>query len=146
MAMMLGAGLFWIGVTIHTGFGNAFLHFRDLNLSSGVAPCLPIVSVLMVMYFGVWAYLRRLSYWEHRYVSMCDLKLDETIRQDLRGDVRAIDACLLGPLENKKWMAGFGVTLVASILAFRPWITLDMIEPSGVWLFVLFFLFLALLT
>ncbi len=146
MSITVGAGLCWEAMTIRSGFDNAFLHFRDLNLSSGVAPNLPLASVLMVVYFGVWAYLRRLSYWDHRYVEMCSLKLDETIRQDLAGDVRAIDTCLLGPLENRKWMAGFGLMVAASILLFRPWATLDMIEPSGVWIFVLFFVFLALLT
>src|SRR5258708_10946977 len=58
MAIMVGAGLFWIGVTIPTTFGNAFLHFRDPNLSGGVAPRLPIRSGLMGVDFGVWAYLR----------------------------------------------------------------------------------------
>jgi hypothetical protein len=144
--LVVGMGLFWVATTLHAGFDNAFLHFRDLNLSSGVAPNMPIVSLLMVVYFGVWAFLRRLSYWDLRYVGMCNLKLDETVSQDLGGDVKAIDTCLLGPLENRKWMVGFGLIVAASILALRPWNTLDMIEPSGVRLFVLFFLFLALLT
>ena len=115
-------------------------------MSSGVAPTLPLVSVLMVVYFGVWAYLRRLSYWEHRYVEMCNLKLDQVVRRDLSVNVRAIDRCLLGPLENGKWVTGFWLTMGACILAFRPWVTLDMIEPSKVWVFVLFFFGLALLT
>jgi hypothetical protein len=146
MAIMVGAGILWGGMTIQPRFDNAFLHFRDLSLSSGVSPTLPLASVLMVLYFGVWAYLRRLSYWEHRYVEMCKLQLDPVIQQDLSGDVRAIDTCLLGPLENRKWMAGFWLALGMSILAFRPWLTLDMVEPSRVWIFVLFFLGLSLLT
>jgi hypothetical protein len=146
MAILAGAGVFWEMRTLPARFDNAFLHFRNLNLSSGVSPALPLASVLMVMYFGVWAYLRRLSYWEHRYVAMFDLKLDEVIRQDFRADVKAIDTCLLGPLENLKWMLGFGLTLGMSIVAFRPWIVLEMIEPSRVSQFVSFFVILALLT
>ena len=144
--IMVGAGIFWLGMTVGTRFDNAFLHFRDLSLSSGVAPTLPLASVLLVLYFGIWAYLRRLSYWEHRYVDMFKLKLDQVIRQDLERDVKAIDTCLLGALEDSKWMIGFWLALVLSIVAFRPWITLDMIEPSRVSRFALFFFGLALLT
>jgi hypothetical protein len=141
---IIAAGVIWLAVTMQYRFENAFLHFRDLNLTSGVAVALPIASVLMVMYFGIWAYLRRLSYWEHRYVEMCDLKLDPVIRRDLSEDVTAIDKCLLGPLENRNWMIAFGLTLAACVLTFRPWATLDIIEPFRVWLFVLVFLGLAL--
>ncbi len=144
--VMVGAGAFWATMTIEARFDNAFLHFRDLSLSSGVAPTLPLASVLLVLYFGVWAYLRRLSYWEHRYVEMFNLKLDQVIRQDLDRDVKAIDACLLGPLSDWKWMAGFWVVFAFSILAFRPWISLDMIEPSRVSRFALCFFGLAVLT
>jgi hypothetical protein len=144
--IMVGAGAIWVEITVRARFDNAFLHFRDLSLSSGVAPTLPLASVLLVVYFGVWAFLRRLSYWEHRYTDMFDLKLDQVIQQDLSADVKAIDACLLGPLENRKWMTAFWVVLGLSIFAFRPWITLDMIEPSNVSRFALFFFILALLT
>jgi hypothetical protein len=146
MVIMVGAGLFWVVMTNRGHFDTAFLHFRDLNLLSGVAPSVPLTSVLLVMYFGIWGYLRRLSYWEHRYVQMFDVRLDAAIAEDLGADVRAIDACLLGPLENSKWMAAYWLALGGSILAFRPWVTLDMVEPSSVWLFVLFFIVLALLT
>jgi len=142
--IVVGSGIAWLGVTMRYRFENAFLHFRDLNLTSGVALALPIASVLMVMYFGIWAYLRRLGYWEHRYVAMCNLKLDQVIRRDLCGDIGAIDKCLLGPLENGSWMTGFGLTLAACVLTFRPWATLDIVEPFQVWWFVLFFLGLAL--
>jgi len=139
-SIMVSAGLIWLGVTMRYRFENAFLHFRDLNLTSGVAVALPIASVLLVMYFGIWAYLSRLAYWEHRYVEMCKLKLDSVIRQDLCVDVAAIDKCLLGPLENRNWKMGFVLTLAACILTFRPWATLDIVEPFRVWLFLLFFL------
>jgi hypothetical protein len=77
---------------------------------------------------------------------MFDLKLDQVIDQDLNPDVSAIDTCLLGPLENRTWMIVFWTVLGFSVVAFRPWITLDMIEPSGVRRFALFFFVLALLT
>jgi len=144
--IMIGAGVSWGGMTVGARFDNAFLHFRDLSLSSGVAPTLPLASVLLVLYFGIWAYLRRLSYWQHRYVEMFRLKLDPVIQQNLGEDVKAIDTCLLGPLENGRWMIAFWLALGISILAFRPWTTLDMIEPSRVSRFVLFFFGLSLLT
>jgi hypothetical protein len=146
MVIMVGAGLFWVVMTNRGHFDTAFLHFRDLNLLSGVAPSVPLISVLLVMYFGIWGYLRRLSYWEHRYVQMFHVRLDNAIGEDLGADVRAIDACLLGPLENSKWMAAYWLVVGGSILAFRPWVTLDMVEPFPVRFFVLFFIVLALLT
>ena len=144
VSIITASGIAWLGVTMRYHFDNAFLHFRDLNLTSGVALSLPIASVLMVMYFGIWAYLRRLGYWEHRYVAMCNLKLDTVIRRDLCVDIGAIDKCLLGPLENGSWMTGFVLTLAACVLTFRPWATLDIVEPFQVWWFVLGFLGLAL--
>ena len=111
--IVVASGIAWLGVTMRDRFDNAFLHFRDLNLTSGVALALPIASVLMVMYFGIWAYLGRLAYWEHRYVEMCNLKLDPVIRRDLCVDITAIDKCLLGPLENGSWMRGFALMLGA---------------------------------
>jgi hypothetical protein len=88
--------------------------------------------------------LRRLSYWEHRYVEMFQLKLDTVISQDFDKHVSAIDACLLGPLENRTWMSALGLVFVFSVIAFRPWITLDMVEPSRVSNFAFFFFALAL--
>lgn len=143
-AIVVLAGIVWLWITMRSHFENAFLHFRDLNLASGVAIALPIVSVLMIMYFGIWAYLRRLAYWSHRYVAMFDLKLDEVIRRNLTSDVAAIDQCLLGPLENWKWILGFALTFGISIAAFRPWRTLDILEPLGVWWFLFCFFVLAL--
>jgi hypothetical protein len=144
--IMVGAGGVWVWMTMGNRFYNAFLHFRDLNLSSGVAPTLPLASLLLVLYFGIWAYMRRLSYWQHRYVDMFDLDLDPVIEQDFEPDFRAIDACLLGPLENRNWMIAFGVVFVVSTVALRPLSTLDMIEPSGVAWFALFFFVLALMS
>lgn len=144
--IMVAAGVFWIWATMGNRFSNAFLHFRNLNLSSGVAPTLPLASLLLVLYFGIWAYLRRLSYWQHRYVDMFDLELDPVICQDFKPDFRAIDACLLGPLENRRWMIGALFVAVLSFVIFRPVTTLDMIEPSSVAKFALLFFGLALMS
>jgi hypothetical protein len=143
---MVGAGVVWLWMTMGNRFYNAFLHFRDLNLSSGVAPTLPLASLLLLLYCGIWAYMRRLSYWQHRYVNMFNLDLDPVIKQNFELDFRAIDACLLGPLENRRWVIAFGVVFAISVAAFRPLSTLDMIEPSRVAWFALFFFVLALMS
>lgn len=145
-AMMVGSGVLWIRMTMGSRFDNAFLHFRNLSLSSGVAPTLVLASLLLVLYFGIWAYLRRLSYWRHRYVEMFTLDLDPVIRQDFEPDFKAIDACLLGPLENRTWMIAFWLVFGLSMVTLRPSSTLDMIEPSRVSMFAHFFFGLALLS
>jgi len=145
-AVMVVAGVLWGWMTLGNRFDNAFMHFRNLSLSSGVAPSLPLASLLMVLYFGIWAYLRRLDYWQHRYVDMFKLDLDPVIRQDFSDDVRGIDACLLGPLENRTWTIVFLLVFAGSIAAFRPWSTLDMIEPSSVVLFARCFFVFALVS
>jgi hypothetical protein len=144
--VMVAAGVLWCWMTMGNRFDNTFLHFRNLNLSSGVAPTLPLASLLLVMYFGIWAYLRRLAYWQHRYVDMFKLELDPVIRHDFGPDFRAIDACLLGPLENRVWMIAFWLVFGLSIVTLRPLSTLDMIEPSRVSTFAHFFFAFALLT
>jgi len=144
--IMILSGALWGGMTMGNRFDNAFLHFRNLSLSSGVAPTLPLASLLLVLYFGVWGYLRRLDYWEHRYVGMFSLELDPVIRQDFSKEIKGIDACLLGRLENRAWNIAFGMVLVCSILAFRPWTALDMIERPVVARLALFFFCLALLS
>jgi hypothetical protein len=96
---MILSGAVWGWMTMGNRFDNAFLHFRNLSLSSGVAPTLPLASLLLVLYFGVWGYLRRLDYWEHRYVGMFSLELDPVIRQDFSKEIKGIDACLLGRVE-----------------------------------------------
>ena len=145
-AIMVLAGAVWGWTTMGNRFDNAFLHFRNLSLSSGVAPTLPLASLLLVLYFGVWGYLRRLDYWEHRYVDMFTLELDPVIRQDFSTEIKGIDLCLLGRLENLPWNVAFGLVFVSSILAFRPWTTLDMIERPVVARLALFFFCLALLS
>jgi hypothetical protein len=102
--------------------------------------------VLLVLYFGIWGYLRRLSYWEHRYVEVFQLKIDPVIHQEFGDDIKAIDTCLLGPLENWKWLMGMGLAFGLSFLAFRPWDALDMIEPSRVSNFAVVFFAFALLS
>ena len=146
VTVLVAAGVLWGWKTFGNRFDNAFLHFRDLSLSSGVAATLPLTSLLLVLYFGVWGYLRRLDYWQHRYVEMFNLDLDPVIRQDLKDDVAGIDSCLLGPLENKTWIRVSLLVLAASVVAFRPWSTLEMIEPSSVAAFVRFFFVFALVS
>ena len=144
--ILLIAGASWTWLSAGNRFDNAFLHFRDLNLSSGVAPTLPLASLLLVLYFGIWGYLRRLSYWEHRYVEIFKLKMDPVIHQEFSEDVKAIDTCLLGPLENHKWLIGMALAFGLSIVALRPLSTLDMIEPYRVSTFAVVFLAFALLS
>ncbi|HYM75778.1 MAG TPA: hypothetical protein VE377_07350 [Candidatus Dormibacteraeota bacterium] len=145
-AVMVGAGGLWCWMTLGNRFENTFLHFRNLNLSSGVAPTLPLAALLLVLYFGIWAYLRRLDYWQHRYVEMFNLELDPVIRQDFGPDFRAIDACLLGPLENGRWTIALLLVFGFSMFTLRPGSTLDMIEPSRVSTFVHWFIAFALLS
>lgn len=144
LAIMLVAGVAWGWMTLGNRYDNAFLHFRNLSLSSGVAPTLPLVSLLLVLYFGIWAYLRRLDYWQHRYVEMFNLDLDPVIRENLSDDVRGIDSCLLDGLENGRWTKAFLIVLFGSVIAFRPLNNLEMIEPANVAKFALCFFVLAL--
>jgi len=125
-------------------FENAFLHFRDLNLTSGVAIALPVASVLMVVYCGIWVYLRRLAYWELQYVEMFDLQLDAVIPGRLRAESAAIGKCLVGRFGDPGWWTTFSVTFGLFVLTFRPWTTLDVIEPFCVRMFFMAFVILAL--
>jgi hypothetical protein len=138
------AGMAWLLMTMPSHFENAFFHFRNLNLASGVAVALPIASVLLVIYCGLWAYLRRVAYWERQYVEMFDLSLDPVIRGDLSAEGAAIGKCLIGRFDDEGWWVSFWLTLVLFVLTFRPWRTLDIIEPLEVWCFLFFFFVLAL--
>ena len=138
------AGMTWLLMTMPSHFENAFFHFRNLNLASGVAVALPIASVLLVIYCGIWGYLRRVAYWERQYVEMFDLLLDPVIRGDLSAEGAAIGKCLIGRFEDEGWWISFWLTLVLFVLTFRPWRTLDIIEPLRVWCFLFFFFVLAL--
>ncbi len=144
VAVVILIGAVWGWMTLGNRYDSAFLHFRNLSLSSGVASTLPLVCLLLVLYFGIWGYLRRLDYWQHRYVDMFTLDLDPVIREDLSEHVRGIDYCLLGPLENGSWAKAFLIVLAGSVIAFRPWNTLEMIEPRTVTRLALCFFILAL--
>jgi hypothetical protein len=141
--LIFGAiGAFWIGRVFQPTFGNAFLHFRDLMLSSGVAPCLPIVLLLLIAYLGAWAYLRRLTYWGYRKPPLPTLALDSVFPSDFTKAVRSIDKCIVGLLESPAWSIAFLLVFLAGVLAFRPWATMDMTEVLTVRgiVFVLFVL------
>jgi hypothetical protein len=121
-------GVIWVAAVFQPTFRNAFLHFRNLILGGGVAPCVPIVMLLLVMFLAAWAYLRRLTYWGYRRPQLPTMPLDDTFPSDFSGTVRLIDHCILGFLESRSWSIGFGVVFVAAVFAFRPKMTLDMTE------------------
>ena len=124
-------GTLWASQVFPATFNNAFLHVRDLNLVGGVAPCLPITLMLLIVYLGCWAYLRRLTYWDYRKPKLPALALDDILPSDFNskgGKMKGIDRCLLESLENHGWVFILILTCSLGFVAFRPWITLDMIE------------------
>jgi len=139
-AVFLIIGYWWVSAAFSVNYTNAFLHLRDLTLVSGVAPVLPIAFMLMTMYLGTWAYLRRLTYWDYRRPCLPNEPLDSVLPSDFTPEIEGIDRCLLGTLENTGWTTSWLFIFILGFLAFRPWFTLDMIEPGAVhWIaFVLF--------
>jgi hypothetical protein len=130
--VFLTIGIWWAWHVFPSNFTNAFLHYRDLIPVGGVAPCLPIALMLFVVYLGCWAYLRRLTYWDYRKPKLPAVALDDVLPSDFNsegGKMRGIDKCILELLQNRSWAGVFGLTLFLSFVAFRPWITLDMVEP-----------------
>jgi hypothetical protein len=125
-------GAWWIHGVFQPTFSSAFLHFRDLILGSGVAPCLPIVLLLVVVYLGTWAYLRRLTYWGYRRPPLPTLALDSIFPSDFTETVLMIDKCVLGFLESRAWRVGFVLVFLGGLLAFRPWAIMDMTEVVSV--------------
>ena len=121
-------GIFWIIGVFRASFNAAFLHFRDLILASGVAPFVPIVFLLLVVYLGTWVYLRRLTYWGFRRPQMPSLPLDDVFPSNFSGKIEGIDRCILGFLENSGWVLAMVSFSLIGILAFRPWANMDIIE------------------
>jgi hypothetical protein len=129
----LGAG--WAWQVFPANFSNAFMHARDLNLADGIAPCLPITLMLVIVYLGCWAYLRRLTYWDYRKPKLPAVALDEVLPSDFNskgGKMQGIDQCILTLLENRGWVFIFVLTFVSGLVAFRPLTTLDMVESLPV--------------
>src|SRR5262249_14107100 len=57
--IFLAPVVFWFAHTSSTTYDNAFLHYRDLYVASGVAPNLPGLLLVTVGYLGILTYLRR---------------------------------------------------------------------------------------
>jgi hypothetical protein len=139
-------GAVWAWQVSPANFSNAFMHVRDLSLVGGVAPCLPIVMMLLIAYLGCWAYLRRLTYWDYRKPKLPALALDDVLPSDFNsegGKMQGIDRCLLGGLESRGWLIVVVLTLVLGLLAFRPRTTLDMVEARPIWWITCFVFMLA---
>jgi hypothetical protein len=132
IGIFAAVGAFWVHGAFQPTFRNTFLHFRDLIPSSGMAPCLPIVLLLVVAYLAAWAYLRRLTYWGYRRPPLPTLALDSIYSSDFAKTVQSIDKCILGFLESWGWGVGFMLAFIAGVLAFRPWSTMDMTEVLSV--------------
>jgi hypothetical protein len=121
-------GVVWIHWASQPTFGNAFLHYRDLILTSGVAPGVPIVLLLVIAYLGAWVYLRRLTYWGYRRPPLPNVALDGLYLSEFTKIGRLIDKCILGFLESPGWSFGFLVVFLAGLAAFRPWTTMEIAE------------------
>jgi hypothetical protein len=132
VAIFGAIGTGWAWYTFPANYRNAFMHVRDLNLAGGVAPSLPIALLLLIAYLGCWAYLRRLTYWDYRKPKLPAVALDDVLPSNFNnegGKMHGIDRCLLGLLENRGWSVILGLSFVLGFFAFRPWTTLDMVEP-----------------
>jgi hypothetical protein len=126
---------------------NAFLHFRDLNLTSGVAPALPLAFLVLVFYVGIWAFLLRLAYWRYRYADIRNLPLDNYINSDFTASAAAIDRGMQGGFKNGTWKAVFWATVILSLLLFRRWVLpIDMLETAEIRWLVSVFIVLVVLT
>jgi hypothetical protein len=125
-------GMLWIHGVFQPTFRSAFLHFRDLSLTSGVAPCLPMVLLMLTVYLGAWVYLRRLTYWDYRRPELPTLALDSVYPSDFTKTGRLIDKSILGFLESPSWGIAFCLVFLAGLFAFRPWTTMDLTEVVSV--------------
>jgi hypothetical protein len=131
VAILLTALAIWTWVVLEANFANAFFHFRDLNLASGVAPSVPIVFLLGICYLGIWVYLRRLALWEYGTVDMPELTLDDTFPCEFTKNVKGIDKWMLD-IPGTVWRYILLCVVTLAVLAFRPWSTMDMLEVTQV--------------
>jgi hypothetical protein len=146
VVIFFGAGIWWSFSVFPRTLQNAFVHFRDLNLTSGVAPALPLAFLVLVFYVGILAFLRRLAYWRYRYAAFRHLPLDDHINCDFTASTEAIDRCIQGRFKNRAWSKAFWATLISCLIMYRPWLfPMDMLEPRGVRLLVSAFVCLVLL-
>jgi len=128
VAIFATIGIVWIHAASQPTFRNVFLHYRDLILTSGVAPGLPIVLLLVIVYLGAWVYLRRLTYWGYRRPPLPNVALDGLYPSEFTKFGRLIDKCILGFLESPGWSLGFLVVFLVGLAGLRPWTTMDMAE------------------
>ncbi|PYV54216.1 MAG: hypothetical protein DMG98_18875 [Acidobacteria bacterium] len=143
LAIFVAPIIYWFAYTSSSTFENAFLHYRDLYLASGVAPALPALLLVAIAYLGILAYLRRIANWEYGSVKTPALPLDETFPSDFSPNAEFIDEWMLGiPAASKKHVALFLLFFGGSVLALRPWATMDTLEGQWVYRFlVLGFIF-----
>ena len=121
---------YWVYRTLVGNFDNAFMHLRDLRLGSGIAPSLPILILIAVYYSGIWVYLRRISRWEYGSAEM-PTGLDEVFPSDCNEYVRRITGALVRFPESP-WGWILLACSIGAFLLFRPWATLEMLEPLSV--------------
>jgi len=133
VAIFVAPIVYWLVATSKSTYENAFLHYRDLYLASGVAPALPGLLLVAIAYLGVLGYLRRVSYWEYGSVKTPALPLDDTFPSDFSASVRRVDAWMLGiPAASAKRVLLYLVFFVGSVAALRPWATMDGLEGQEV--------------
>ena len=144
--IFVGAGIWWSWSVLPETLQNAFLHYRDLNLTSGVAPALPLAFLILVFYLGIWAFLRRLAYWRYRYAAFRSLPLDDFVNCDFTPSTQAIDRCMQGRFKSSSWTFAFWAAFISCVVMYRPWLfPMDMLEPRGVRLLITAFVCLVLL-
>jgi hypothetical protein len=133
IAIFIAPIIAWIANTSAPTFQNAFMHYRDLYLGSGVAPVLPALLLAVIAYLGVITYLRRVAYWEYGSVPTPSMNLDEVFSGDFTQPMQCIDRWLLGiPAMSPRRVTAFAALFAISVLALRPWATMDAIDPQWV--------------
>jgi hypothetical protein len=121
----------------------AFMHFRNLHLGSGIAPTIPILILVIVFYLGIWVYLQRLSCWEFGTIEMPILEYD-AFPGNCNPEVNRISRAML-ELPDHPWPLLMFACPILLFVLFRPWSTMDMLEPRWVALLAISGLLLALM-
>lgn len=123
-----GPFIWWASRVFWKSFDNTFLHFRDLHLSSGVAPALPILFLLIISYLGIWTYLRRVAFRDYGYVKLPPITDGTDFAHEFQDNVDEIDLWMRRIRYGWVFLAVF----VGTLLAFRPWSTMNTFELNGV--------------
>jgi hypothetical protein len=143
VALVVAGMLAWC-ISLVPNPTNRFFHWRNLNLTSGVAPVIPIVILLVTIYLGIWVYLRRISLWEYGSIQLPNDPMDDIFPSDCNPQVQSIDLCMLR-LPPRPWGYILAVMWVTGIVVFRPWTSLGMFEPAWIRGSVIFWLGVAFL-